>query len=163
MSPNDVLAALSSLTPDRLREARARIDLLLKGTPSLGPASGRRSEQAALAYQVLSEAIRDATGAPGAPFSVFAGGRDGPAFARAVVELLRYLDWAFGCRTDDDREVALRLSLGLLLEWMGERDIPRTPASAARLLDHVHSLLDRAFPGYLGTPLASAALLSRST
>lgn len=147
---------LPVMTEKELRELRARIDFLLRGSHQRSPPSSSSSSSSSrngngqedpvlMVLEVIHRLCRD-HGLESRPLEALRASQGYSAFAAKVPQVLTSL----GAKEFNlvELRTLLRLSLGLTLE---ELTAMGAPVSASVLMNHVHrvpGVLDTHFPGY---------------
>jgi hypothetical protein len=141
---------LPTLSEKELRELRARIDFLLRGSPGGAPRpksnNGNGAESPALMVLEIIHRLCKDHGVESRPLSALNSGQGFNAFVEKVPQVLSSL----GAEefTMIELRTLLRLALGLTLEELTHMGVP---VSASVLMNHVHrvpGVLDTHFPGY---------------
>lgn len=157
-----VLDGLASLPPEGLREAQARLAVLLATNGVDALPEGEDADRA-MVYTELAEYVRKKTGAKPAPLNVLLKTKFGPAFRSGADELLRYAAEHLKPQGRNGKAQAVRLLVGLVVrQVMLEKRIPRLAVGPlACHLSRVGELVDDAFPGYVEAGVLDRVLRPR--
>jgi hypothetical protein len=141
-----ITESLPTLSEKELRELRARIDFLLRGSHGPPRSNGNGAQSPVLmVLEVIHRLCRD-HGLESRPLAALQSGQNFNAFVEKVPQVLASL----GAKEFNAAELhtLLRLAFGLTLEELAHMGVP---VSASVLMNHVHrvpGVLDTHFPGY---------------
>jgi hypothetical protein len=170
-NPADVLAALATLPPAELKQAQARIDVLLNGSSGSSalqagqgtkPANSTKiAEDLRLVYDELAAVVQKRTGHKAPPIAVFMRGRWGNQFRSGAEAVLEYADQHLKPEGRRERIGAARLLLGVIARQLHRQGRPVTPGYMAIQMGRIGAVVNDAFPGYLAAGLLPVVLHPR--
>lgn len=142
---DNILAALSTLPKEQLKEAQLRINHLLGNTGD----SPVITSELDIVYNEMSLAIQRLTGQRPAPLSRFKCTRYWRSFREGADELTEFAKDQLKARTRSEFIQATRLIVRAIARQMKKEERVRlTVATLAMQLKRVGEILDNMFPGY---------------
>lgn len=162
-SNHAVLDGLATLSPGELREAKARLQVLLGASGGIIDQVPGEDDDRGLVYHELCDMIRRKTGAKPPPLARFLDTKYAPAFRSGADEIIRYAVEHLKPRGRAGMIQAIRLLVSLIVrQVMLENRVPIAIGPLACNLGRVAELVDEAFPGYMESGLLGMVLKPRT-
>lgn len=164
MSANDLFDRLGDLSPEDLRQVRARVEFLLPAAAGRSPAvKGRAApDHAGMVHKEMAASLRGFGVRSVPPPGVILRSPYAKDFRDGVAALVAYATEYLAPATRPELVLAVRVLLGVVTRRMQERRVPITLVSLCRALKAVEAAVEYEFPGYRASGLLAAVLNPRT-
>lgn len=143
----NILAEITALGPDQLRQVRAAVGRLLGDDAPVSAAAPDNTDEQ-FVYGIMAEEMQR-RGIRAEPFAVFAkASRMYPAYRRAIPELMAFIRKTLKAQTRAYQKRAIAMAIRFAFDRLRKSKRPIRPATIAPLLAYAPELFDDAFPGY---------------